>query len=165
MKKFLIIILFFPLCVFAQVEEEEIYYDSETEEIAVTEYIEDAAEPTSNFRTKEPSSFSIVEKPDQHAMPMNGFSSFYNWLNNRTYYPWNAETDEGGYVILRLVIDKEGNAYNPEVYRSMGPAFDNAAINSLKKYYGLWLPATHKGKPVDSYLYIPVRFQKNNYGH
>mgnify|MGYP000854604906 FL=1 len=59
-------------------------------------------------------------------------------------------------VVLTVVVDAEGHVAKSEVFRSGGPAFDEAAQLAIRNW--LFTPATRGGKPVPSRIRVPFHF-------
>jgi TonB family protein len=62
----------------------------------------------------------------------------------------------GATVVLRCVIDKNGYVRDPEVIVPALAPFNAAVLDVLPQWR--YKPATHGGKPVDSYLELKVTF-------
>lgn len=62
----------------------------------------------------------------------------------------------GATVVLRCVIDKNGHVRDPEVIVPAMAPFNAAVLEVLPQWR--YKPATHGGKPVDSYLELKVTF-------
>ncbi|MCX7823414.1 MAG: energy transducer TonB [Syntrophobacterales bacterium] len=62
-----------------------------------------------------------------------------------------------GYVLLKVLVDEAGRPRRVEVIKSGGKAFDEAAVEAIKK--SSFYPAREKGVPIPCYVKIPIRFQ------
>ncbi|HEX6084478.1 MAG TPA: TonB family protein [Thermoanaerobaculia bacterium] len=62
-----------------------------------------------------------------------------------------------GTVVVRCVIDKNGNLRNPEILMATMPPFGAEVLRVLPQWR--YKPATHNGRAVDSYLNLTVSFQ------
>jgi len=62
----------------------------------------------------------------------------------------------GATVVVRCVIDKNGNVRDPEVIVPAMAPFNAAVLDVLPHWR--YKPATHGGKAVDSYLELKVKF-------
>jgi protein TonB len=62
-----------------------------------------------------------------------------------------------GTVVIRLQLDESGKIIHRECVKGLGFGCDEAALKAVKSL-SRWLPAMRQGKPVDSYVYIPLRF-------
>ncbi len=63
-----------------------------------------------------------------------------------------------GVVVVRVFINSEGDATKVTVEHSDNSLLNEAAINAVKKY-GKMHPAYLDGKPVESWVSIPIRFR------
>jgi protein TonB len=61
-----------------------------------------------------------------------------------------------GTVVLRCIIDKNGNLRDPEVITSTMPPFETEVLRVIGQWR--YKPATYAGKAVDSYLDLTVTF-------
>jgi periplasmic protein TonB len=61
-----------------------------------------------------------------------------------------------GIVVVRCVIDRNGNLREPQILTATNPAFEG----EVRRVIGQWKyrPATLSGRPVDSYLNLTVNF-------
>ena len=77
-------------------------------------------------------------------------------------YPDSARRDgKEGRVLLRVLIDEEGRTKVIEVNTSSGhEMLDQAAIAALKKWR--FVPARASGKPVETWVKVPIEFQLSN---
>jgi len=74
-------------------------------------------------------------------------------------YPESALKDGiKGYVIINLLIDKDGSVELAKVLESQpSSVFDNAALNAVRSWR--FSPAKYKGKPVKLWAKQKIRFQ------
>ena len=74
-------------------------------------------------------------------------------------YPKEAkDKDIQGMVIVRFVIDNEGNVVQPEIKRSIGGGCDEEVlrvVNSMPK----WTPGFQRGEAVNVYFNLPIKFK------
>ncbi|HEX3551702.1 MAG TPA: energy transducer TonB [Thermoanaerobaculia bacterium] len=63
-----------------------------------------------------------------------------------------------GTVILEVIIDREGQVQNPRVLRGQPYGLSESAVASVKQWR--FKPATFKGRPVNVYYVLTVRFQE-----
>lgn len=59
-------------------------------------------------------------------------------------------------VVVRCVIDKQGNVRNPQVLVSSMPPFNAAVLDAVEQWK--FTPGTLRGQPVDTYLELKVTF-------
>ncbi len=73
-------------------------------------------------------------------------------------YPSRAiELDQKGEVVVRVQLDTEGAAVEIVLHRGSGhELLDRAALAAVRKWH--FLPAVRDGRPVPSWVEIPVRF-------
>jgi TonB family protein len=64
---------------------------------------------------------------------------------------------KGGYVLLHLIVDEQGNVQNIRVERGLGYGLDEKAIQAVKQYR--FNPGLENGQPVPVALNIEVNFQ------
>lgn len=63
-----------------------------------------------------------------------------------------------GKVLVKFIIDKEGNIKNPVVVRSVDPLLDKAALDAVKKL-PRFRPGKIAGSPVSVWYSIPITFR------
>ena len=62
-----------------------------------------------------------------------------------------------GRVVLRFIIEPDGELTHAEVIQSMNPECDNAALNIISKM-PKWDPAMQGGVFVAAYYTLPITF-------
>jgi TonB family protein len=67
--------------------------------------------------------------------------------------------DTEGVVVLRLYIDKTGRVTMADIVRNLKPAFDEAAFHLILNM-PYWVPGKEDGKPIDSFIDVPILFKK-----
>ena len=73
------------------------------------------------------------------------------------YPPFAREKGYEGTVYLRALIERDGRVGNLAIDRSSGyEILDRAAVDSVREW--AFLPAQKDGKPVASWVLLPVRF-------
>ncbi|MEM1322873.1 MAG: energy transducer TonB [Bacteroidota bacterium] len=81
------------------------------------------------------------------------------FLYDRLVYPEEArEKKIEGVVVVRLIIDEEGNAVYPTVLSDIGGGCGAAALAALADM-PRWVPGAQGGRTVNVYYMIPVRFE------
>ncbi len=113
------------------------------------EYIE--PEPKTSESEKP---FQIV---DQMPVFPGGDSALFKFISENLKYPNNESCIEGR-VVLRFVVDKEGDIKDVEVLRSLHPEFDNEAIRVVKSM-PKWNVGKQNGVSVDAYYTLPILFR------
>jgi protein TonB len=80
----------------------------------------------------------------------------------RPHYPESARREgKEGRVLLRVLIDDEGRTKAVEVTASSGhDMLDHAATEAIKKWR--FMPARAGGKPVETWVKVPIDFQLSN---
>ena len=63
-----------------------------------------------------------------------------------------------GRVIVKFIVDKEGNVVNPQIARGIDPFLDKEALRVVK-LMPKWNPGVHKGKKVAVWFTVPVMFR------
>ena len=78
------------------------------------------------------------------------------------HYPDSARREgKEGRVLLRVLVDEEGRSKVIEVNTSSGhDMLDQAATEALKKWR--FVPARASGKPVETWVKVPIEFQLSN---
>lgn len=106
------------------------------------------------------------------ARPLPDFGSFKAFIDTELNYPIDpitvsvngnnadATPQQEGYVQVFWTINKQGNAKNFKIMKSLGEAFDNEAIRVIKSYKN-WEPASYNGEAVESNLTLKVYFNTN----
>lgn len=96
----------------------------------------------------------VDEMPDYPG----GDEALMRFIYDNIKYPEKAKADNiQGRVILRFVINKEGNVEDPTVLKGVHPLLDAEAIRVVSKLSG-WQPGVNAGKPVSVYYTLPVTF-------
>lgn len=100
---------------------------------------------------------SINKKFDEIPPSFNG--DLNEWVNKNLNYPKEAiENGIMGKVIVRFMVDKDGNVTQVQIVRSPDPILSREALrlfNSMPK----WTPGTLGGKPVAVWLTYPLTFR------
>ncbi|MBN2417209.1 TonB family protein [bacterium] len=89
--------------------------------------------------------------------PVDGWAG----LQKHLVYPRIAqEAGIEGIVRVNTHIDTAGNVLHTKILQGLGGGCSEAAMEAVKDTK--WKPALQKGKPVEVWVAIPVRFQKKN---
>jgi len=73
-------------------------------------------------------------------------------------YPRPALTARmAGTVVLECIVDRNGSVRNAEVVTSSFAAFNEPALNALRRWR--FAPGSFRGKPVDTWFELTIRFQ------
>ena len=102
----------------------------------------------------------IVAIPDEPAEFPGGHPALVKYLGSNIHYPQGpAELGIQGKCHLKFVVSKIGDISDVKVMRGVSdcPECDKEAVRVVKNM-PLWRPGRVKGKPVDSYFNLPVKF-------
>jgi protein TonB len=99
--------------------------------------------------------FIKVEKESEYP---GGIPAWLRFLHKNLNYPQVAQDNEiQGTVVVRFIVDKEGNVSDVEAIS--GPTeLRDEAVRVIKKS-GKWTPAVQNGRQVKSYKSQPITFQ------
>lgn len=130
-------------------------------------------EPAKNQKAREPFSATVslfFELPDKiiddevyvkaEIMPKytGGDAALLNFINRNTKYPEAAMAEKiEGQVIVRFIVNKDGDAEDPVILKGVHPLLDAEAlrvIGRLKEFD----PGYQGGNPVKVYYMAPVKF-------
>ncbi len=102
---------------------------------------------------EEPEVFVVVEEMPEM---IGGLAALSDVL---VYPPIAQKAEIEGTVIIRVIVDEEGNPTNPEVWRPIHALLDAEAKRAvmLQKFK----VARQRGRPVKVYFSVPVRFVLN----
>lgn len=107
-------------------------------------------EPSDNGTKK---IYSFVEK-----MPVPSLD-IGQYLQKNLHYPADARKHHiQGRVILKFVVDEDGNITDCKIAKSIGGGCDEEAMRVLKSMPS-WKPGMQDGKPVKVYYTLPISFQ------
>ncbi|MDH4474551.1 MAG: TonB family protein [Fluviicola sp.] len=101
-----------------------------------------------------------VEIPDEPAQFPGGPVEMKKFLNSKIIYPQvPAELGIQGKCFIKFVVSKKGDISDVKVMRGVEdcPECDKEAVRVIKSM-PLWRPGRVKGKAVDSYFNLPVKF-------
>ena len=100
--------------------------------------------------------FHVVEQMPQFP---GGQAAMMKFIADSLRYPSVVCTGGvEGRIVVRFVVDCEGNIVNPLVVRSVDPLLDREAIR-LVKSMPKWIPGKQNGEPVNVVCFVPVRFK------
>ena len=69
-----------------------------------------------------------------------------------------AENGIEGRVIVKFVVEKDGRVTDVQVVRSVDPALDREAVNTVKRM-PKWNPGMNNGQPARVWFTLPVNFK------
>lgn len=110
--------------------------------------------------TIHPTSQRIVSfEPDVMPTYPGGEAALINFINHSIRYPEDArEANIKGTCVVKFVVNQSGNVESPEIVKKVCPSIDKESIRVVSLLKG-WNPATQKGKPIDAYFTLPIRFK------
>ena len=100
--------------------------------------------------------FNVVEQ-----MPsfMGNDDALYAFVSKNIIYPLKAkENNIEGRVVVRFIIEKDGNLSNIEILRKLGFGCDEEVIRLIKSM-PKWFPGKQNGKPVRVHFTMPISFK------
>ncbi|HXS36692.1 MAG TPA: energy transducer TonB [Flavipsychrobacter sp.] len=87
-----------------------------------------------------------------------GTDSMQSYISNTVIYPDDAVANNiQGRVIVKFVVDANGNVVKPMVVHSVNPLLDSAAV-AVIRYMPQWKPAENDGSQVSVYMTLPIIF-------
>jgi TonB family protein len=87
-----------------------------------------------------------------------GDMELLNFINANTNYPEAARAEKiGGRVIIRFIVNKEGDVEEPVILKGVHPLLDAEALRVISMLKG-FTPGSQGGTPVDVYYMVPVNF-------
>ena len=109
--------------------------------------------------------FGLERRPDVFYAPQEpavylsmGPDALATHLRRAISYPEAARVAKReGTVTVRVVVDTTGRVTEPEIVEGRGNGLDEEALRVVQTLEG-FRPARYGGKPVASYLLVPVRF-------
>lgn len=88
-----------------------------------------------------------------------GDNEMYKFIGDNLKYPESAVKENvQGRVIIRFLIDKEGNVKEPNVLKGIHPDCDAEAVRVLSMM-PKWIPGKQNGKDVSVYFTLPITFK------
>lgn len=88
-----------------------------------------------------------------------GVDSLMTFLMRTIKYPKEA-MDKGiqGRVVVRFVVEKDGQVSEPEILRSVFPVFNEEALRVIR-CMPKWKPGMQSGKVVRVFFTLPISFR------
>ena len=97
--------------------------------------------------------------PEQPAFK-GGDEALYKFINDNIQYPADAlHEKKSGKILVRVVIDEEGEVNSIKAIRGVCPSLDSEAMRVISLTSGKWTSGKIAGKPVKAYKFIPVNFK------
>jgi hypothetical protein len=123
----------------------------------------EAYEPFNQIKTNY--KLKPVSNPDKKAHYSEGVRALLDniYLNLRMPYYGvsNMKLGDAQFVLFQVTVGKDSSLYNAETLSTPGSTYTNNAKECLENLPFKFIPATKNGKPVDSILIIPFRFEGN----
>jgi TonB family protein len=106
-----------------------------------------------------------IAPPIPEAVDLEVFRSPLLKQAPETLYPTEQQrTGVDGWVVLTMMIDPKGKAYEVSVADSTGSvALEKAAVKAVSTY--LFEPGTNDGQPIDSSTTLRINFELNGNQH
>lgn len=117
---------------------------------------------------KHNSKLKPIENPDQKARYSGGIMELLDNLSKNLTIPYNYSNISVNFVLVKVVVGADSSLYNPEILSTPGSSYSINAQEAIEKLPGKFIPAMKNGKPVESILIIPIRFEtrlNSNYNH
>jgi hypothetical protein len=138
------------------------YYGDEMEatiEAPAEYYSEEAVEDVyMNTKFLYDTKLKPVDNPDKKPSYSLGNNEMFEYFATQANCPYNHGNNSGQIVIIEFTVGKDSKLYNPKTLSTPGANFTRNAENIIKQLPGTFNPGTKNGKPVDSVIRIPVRF-------
>ncbi len=99
--------------------------------------------------------FVVVEQMPEYP---GGDVGLLNFIRKNLKYPEEAKSKKiEGRVIIRFVVNREGNVEDVNVLKGVDPLLDAEAVRVVRTLSG-WKPGMQGGKAVSVYYMVPVTF-------
>ena len=109
-----------------------------------------------------PEKENAYETADKIPQYPGGEIELLKFVAMNTQYPESAKSDKAeGRVIIRFIVNTQGNVEKPVVLKSVHPALDNEALRVVRMLKG-FTPGSQEGKPVSVYYILPITFALPN---
>jgi TonB family protein len=108
------------------------------------------------FRTITGKEFKINNRKVGYA---DGDYSLLEFIAKNITFPMSAVNEKvNGKVYVSVIVDSQGNTKDVKILKSLQKDVDNEAIRVIR-LIKKWLPEIQDGKPVESTITIPVKFE------
>ena len=100
---------------------------------------------------------SIANVVDVRASFSGGYTKLKEYLSQNLHYPAGSQT---GTVYVELLVKADGKIAQTRIQQGIDNC-DDCSAEALRVVSAMpkWKPAIYAGKNVDSYVYLPVRFE------
>lgn len=107
---------------------------------------------------KEAEGMSVYSTVDKMPAYPGGEKALMSRLSEVIVYPEAAFKEKRqGRVVVKFIVDKNGDVVNPEIVRSVDPDLDKAALEAVTKLEKFG-PGEVNGRPVNVYFTLPISF-------
>jgi TonB family protein len=99
--------------------------------------------------------YVMVEKMPDYP---GGDAELLNFIKTNAKYPEAAKAEKiEGRIIVRFIVNKNGDAEEPIILKGVHPLLDAEAIRVVNMLKG-FTPGSQGGKPVNVYYMVPINF-------
>lgn len=114
-----------------------------------------------NNNTDEEMSDEVFMEVEESPQPVGGMGAFASYVGDNLEYPEVARRAAiQGRVFIRAIVNIDGSLSEISVLRPVGGGLDEEAERIVREYPG-WVPGTQGGRPVRSYITLPILFSLN----
>jgi len=90
-----------------------------------------------------------------------GEKALLEYISRNVHYPFEAmKSGIQGKVLVRFVVQKNGETSRAEIVKSVSPELDNEAVRVVKTL-AKWKPGMQDGEPVSVWYTLPISFKLN----
>ena len=98
--------------------------------------------------------YDLPDDPEVMPTPIGGMKA----IAEHVVYPETAKINKlEGKVLVKVLIDENGNVTSTEILESLSSECDKAAVDAIKKVK--FNPAIKDGKKIKSEVVIPIHFK------
>ncbi len=108
------------------------------------------------FKTK--TIAKLEANPDKPASYTGGIGALMTEIQGNLVVPYSYSSNPQ-FVILQVTVGKDSMLYNPKILQTEGTNYTKNAKDAIQQLSLSFSPAMKNGKPVDSILLIPIRFE------
>ncbi len=104
----------------------------------------------------------VYSEVDKRPNPKKGIKDFYKFIGKKFKSSDEAVKNKvNGKIVIKFVVDKEGDIVEPIVAKSLGYGLDEEAIRVLL-LYGSWIPGEQRGVKVKVLYILPISIKTTN---
>jgi len=135
----------------ATIENIEVFDDMESEDFDLLP----PPEPVPDIVEKEEIFMVVEQQPEFPGGEKAKIEFFFENLN----YPEEAlKAGKSGHVVIKFVVRKDGTIDNPQILRDPGLGMGEEALR-IVKLMPKWIPGEQRGKSVNVFINLPIRFK------